>query len=120
MIKYNLFKPEDFTNDDFDFAQTEIASDYANEKLNALIEAWPVVTTQKAPPKNPDGSGITIIGQQWTELIDSPYQTHQARLAFIEPIKREPCKHEPFIKGDRAYKACTICGVELVATWSAK
>lgn len=44
--------------------------------------------------------------------------THQAKLLYIEPFRK--CKHEPFTKGDRAYKACTFCGVELKATWSEK
>ena len=54
--------------------------------------------------------------------------THKARLTFIEPIVKEPCKHEPMrafdSRGNKiegAYRnKCTICGVELIAEWSAK
>jgi len=58
--------------------------------------------------------------------------THKARLAFIEEIKKEPCKHEPediqIFNASGNYRfsfgagisKCKYCGVELQATWSEK
>lgn len=56
------------------------------------------------------------------------FQTHKARLAFVEPIVREECAHEPMSvfdssgqKIDGAYRnKCTICGAHLEAKWVSK
>ena len=80
--------------------------------LNKLIESWPVVYASK-----PDGKS-----ELWSNNETTGHDTHRAFLAFIEEIKKEPCKHEP-----GAYQAslgetirCCHCGVELQATWSEK
>ncbi len=111
----NFFKPEDFEgNDNFDgftFSDNrEKASSIANEKLNAAIESWPVVYGQ-----------LPVSGFSWTGPKQW-YDTHKARLAFIEEIVKEPCKHEPI--GDCYVSSgvikCQHCGVRLQATWSEK
>lgn len=71
----NLFKPEDFDKDGDGLVGTEVASRLANEKLNSLMESWPVVYNEER-------------ATAWT-CFSSPEDTHQARLAFIEPITRE-------------------------------
>jgi hypothetical protein len=105
---------------DFRYEITEIA----NAKLNALIESWPMVYWS--------GSEQLI----YREKIKN--YTHKARLAFIEEIVKEPCRHEPenlqfmtTINGmvsisdvqTKLYgtkKYCKHCGAELQATWSEK
>jgi hypothetical protein len=121
MIK--LFNAKDFAKNDPEvisadkYFHNEYAAIIANEKLNALIESWPVVLQYK--------EGIT---SHWnTEDVfgrpDNP--THTARLAFIEEIKKE-CKHEPEIHYDGEFDIsclipkCKHCRVELQATWSEK
>lgn len=99
------------------FKDCKTVSD-CEEKLNALIDSWPVVYTHSAFEKP----------GYWGPIEQSQYDdTHKARLAFIEPIVKEPCKHEP--ASDRLKKdpmlslvstKCLNCGVELKATWSGK
>jgi len=108
----DFFKAKDFAQGIGENIQ-QINADYANEKLNKLIESWPVVYGSNKRPL--DG---------WNE---KSYEstTHKARLAFIEEIKKEPCKHEPIqFQDDEGNLAanfiCRHCGVELVATWSEK
>ena len=74
------------------------ATEIANEKLNALIEAAPLIYS------NPDSQGIL---SEWDKEEKGPYpgDTHKARLMFVEELGKEPCKH---------------CGIELRATWEAK
>lgn len=137
MSKYNLFKPEDFYSRNM--IQTYIGSpitgktilvsdavSYSNTKLNALIESWPVVTGFV-------GEDDLLHYGNGTDSAD----THKAYLAFIEPIVKEECKHEPkyeillkagsdavdyeqLMKLLKSAKECRHCGVELTATWSAK
>lgn len=84
------------------------------EKLNALIESWPVVYVRPGPK----------MGFVASSLYLNERDTHKARLAFIEKIVKEPCKHEPsnlFLNDPRTYEAkCKHCGVKLVAEWRAK
>lgn len=97
----DLFEPEDFC--DIDFAAMDYAADVANKKLNKLIESWPVVYQ---------------FGNSWLPLNGTD-ATHKARLAFIEEIKKEPCKHEPedgwFMLSSPT--KCKHCGTQLQITW---
>lgn len=52
------------------------------EKLNKLIESWPVVYGQW-------GGVYRSFGESYTDKYDSG-ATHTARLAFIQEIKKEP------------------------------
>ena len=108
------------------------------EKLNALIESWPVVYGSHPSP------------YWYVENIvdfDKTKATTRARLAFIEEINKGPCNHEPneieitmnyeggFYSqrlgtfdmkklGNSKFRGvqsiCKHCGVELQATWSEK
>lgn len=122
----DFFKPEDF--DDRDpgpgkayMLTREESAQIANEKLNALIESWPVVYGKPLRPTNPDPEALKRY--QWSENKISG-DTHTARLAFIEEIIKVPCKHEPFFEeyggGLRGPAQCIHCGVELQLTWSEK
>lgn len=107
-----------FELDDFETVygpSQRLAVEIANEKLNKLIESWPVVYAHK------NGEQI------WAQAIYVKENVYKARLAFIEEIKKEPCKHEPEALEVRSYGYVTIgtakckhCEVELKATWSEK
>jgi hypothetical protein len=115
-----IFEPSDFEskheikNRIFTFT----AADIANAKIEKLMADWPVVyfSSENALGEI-KGSAALLIGKK--EAGD----THQARLAFIEPIKRE-CKHEPVViyEGEIpwAKQKCKHCGVELEAEWKVK
>jgi hypothetical protein len=127
-----FFKPEDFHrywSDKESCCSPAQAAETANEKLNALIESWPMVYLNDHRNIN---SGIRFISTEQTKL-----NTHKARLAFVEKIVKEPCKHEPIntVITDRhkvdlereiafnrypGVSRCKHCGVELQATWSEK
>lgn len=99
-----------------------------NEKLQKLIESWPVVWFNDDKTMSP----------YWeASSRQDKSHTHKARLAFIEEIKKECVKHIPKIQSkqvaspmsDDPYAAalvlgcsivCLNCGVELQATWSEK
>lgn len=114
----DFFKPEDFSlcMSGLSYEQRqEIAKD-ANEKLNKLIESWPVVYCTKL-----DSEDLN----HWTasEKMHIPIDTHKARLAFVEELLKEPCKHEPdhrrtWQNEDGTRKYYCRCGVELKATWT--
>jgi len=130
----NFFEPEDFGGDFGNHYTSRLdaigAAQVANEKLNKLIESWPAVYSWQGF-KNDDGSGIRPIKDEWTTMTGVPNTTHKARLAFIEEIKAEPCKHEPSWHGlktdlvvdrfDNTFASvgttCSKCGVKLLATW---
>jgi len=114
----DFFKPEDFAlNEDDSYTTIYTAASLANEKLFLLIESMPVVYGDTVGP--------------WSRATHHR-ATHKARLAFVEEIVKEPCKHEPdkvglFNNFDNpsqphfAYNSkCKHCGVELQATWSEK
>lgn len=122
VVKKDFFKPDDFqlatiqiggTSDMYLY--TEDAALVANEKLNKLIESFPVVYGAF------DGEKVTqTFGQ-----IKSVSNTHIAKLAFIEEIKKECVKHDPNYvytgPSTQDWKAvCKHCKVELQATWSEK
>ncbi len=112
-----------FKSEDFNFPETmsvdylgDRAAALANEKLNALIESWPYVYCNRIDSADQN---------KWTASeIKHPIDTHKARLAFIEEIVKEPCKHEPYQQLSQISPVdknwyCSKCGVELQATWSA-
>lgn len=118
-VTMNLFKPEDFylkgIGQDGGICYNT-AAEIANEKLNALIESWPMVYTRIILDGPMTGS---------CEQLKMPHHTHQTRLAFITPIEREPCVHEPADKfvgpNTQDWKVvCKHCNIELVPTWKAK
>lgn len=77
-----IFKPEDFKGlDGFSLSDCEDVAKACNDKINQLIESWPVVYGNLR-------SGFETIGRP-------SWATQQARLAFIEEIPNEPCIHEP-------------------------
>lgn len=92
------------------------ASVIANEKLDKLIEGWPVVYGKHWYMENT---------KRWNEF-NFPNAEFVARLAFIEPIKRE-CKHEIDLNmygfwglNTELKTKCKHCGAELEATWKVK
>lgn len=127
-----FFKPEDFNCRYSQETWHELAADIANEKLNKLIESWPVVYGEFQ-----DNMLVMPFG-----MVKGATDSHTARLAFIEKIKKECVNHEPEYAQDtiisfsgkeaarsnlstheygRVYlQRCKHCGVELQATWTAK
>lgn len=117
----DFFKPEDFETQTVWAPHSKSLASIANEKLNKLIESWPVVYgfASKAGWYKPD-----------TE--SNQYATHKARLAFIEKIEKECVRHEPVWENKSTVFPglvspnyygkvhCHKCGVELQATWSEK
>lgn len=99
----------------------EAAAYIANSKIEALIESSPVVFASK-----PDGKS-----ELWSNNERKGHDTHRARLAFIEEIKKECPGHEPggkLSKGSLEHvnrggsvndlkTFCKHCGVELVPEW---
>lgn len=115
-MKKGFFKPEDFNFgwiDKHDTRRIDIV-EACNTKLNKLIESWPVVY------------GHTNGAAWFVEKGKHVQEQHTARLAFIEEIKKEPCKHEPANPTVRMSPphisdiVCKHCGVELQATWEEK
>lgn len=102
----DFFKPEDFF---LGFTIPDVIAARSNEILNAEVEKWPVVYTDKT--------------QSHLSFVDEIGFTHKARLAFIEEIKKEPCKHIIYITNNDLKNTegfCKICKIELVAIWSEK
>lgn len=120
----NYFKTEDFLTDGNFFTAGDAAL-IANEKLNILIKSWPIVYGTETKY-----SGLGCGPINYNHFITS-LTTHKARLAFIEPIIKTICIHEPMsyvysvgaqiAEVPRDLKAkCVHCNIELVATWSEK
>ena len=114
--KLNIFTDKDFAKNDPEvisadkYLHNEYAAIIANEKLNKLIESWPLVYSNEG-----------ILTEYWGPTKHT-FNTHKARLAFIEETKKEPCKHEPteyvgqFGDTSRNWK-CRLCGAKLVVEW---
>ena len=126
-MKY-LFEPHHFEDvrgfKEVDSQTLDIIAKLASLQLDKIVQSWPVVYGNNFISN--DESAFDI-GSVWniTKLND---KTHKARLAFIEEIPKEPCKHEPvrdafggfmFLQTLQAF-TCKHCGVELQATWSEK
>lgn len=122
-----IFKPEDFYAVTFlGVSDAVLSADAANKKFNKLIESWPVVyfSSHNAIGELKGSAGL-IIGNK--QLGD----THKARLAFVEEIPKEPCKHTvashragngPWVL-DTEYDGsftCGKCGVKLEIQWKEK
>ncbi len=121
-----IFEPSDFAlmgsyPQAMDFKAC--AAHMANTKINKLMADWPL---GYATIKETDNE-VMVTSLCPTKHSDA---THVARLAFIEPIKREPCKHEAEVQvlhGTEGtifftpgYGKCKHCGAELEATWKVK
>ena len=100
-----------FTPEDFDFnivcgLALQIgpvdACNLANAKINKLIDSAPVVYAPN-------------IKAMWNSSKTS-YDTHRARLMFIEEIEKEECKHRPRAIDERQSN-CIYCNIELIAEW---
>lgn len=94
-------------------------------KLNKLLESATVVTGSINGDRVLCGWGNGIL----------PESTHQGLLIDVQPIEREPCKHEPstvtfytdispyskrIIFDYNSNPKCKHCGIDLVADWRAK
>lgn len=129
----NLFTPDDFNHLFIREAVTSFnIADIANAKLDKLIESWPVVYGFG------ETAGASSLWNMNGPSKERVVHTHTARLAFIEELPKEPCKHEPstdieinnLIRNSKTTNwrfddsklshYCMKCGVELVATWSEK
>lgn len=104
MQKVELFKPEDFDG-------AECYSNSANKKLQEYLESCPVAYFKYL------GGKPFNLGPELNKEDD----THTARLAFIEELAKESCKHEPTFVNDGDtinWKfSCKRCGVKLEAEW---
>lgn len=105
----DLFNPEDFQELDL-YGCAGAACEYANTKLNAEIEKWPVVLG------NRDG--------EWTEAPDyNELYIKTAHLAFIEEIEPKECEHKRVIVPEGwPYKnsepvVCFECRKDLSIKW---
>lgn len=93
------------------------AAHLANEKLRREGR----VVYGKIPETNGGWNGAWTFGE-------SKADTHTAMLINIQPIEKVECKHEPinycdYLEGGTVLKSgnkCKYCGIELIATWSAK
>lgn len=97
-----IFSEKDFSIEDLMHHPTvEIMfkhfADKCNKKINELIKSWPVVLGQI---KNIDG-GLTDKKYWCATQISNNGETHTARLAFIEEIKRECVNHIPKIQSNQ-------------------
>lgn len=115
----DFFKPKDFldTKGCQSYPVETIAS-IANEKLNALIESWPVVYGYDLAAENPTSRNIFFGKKEF----DS---SHKARLAFIEELPKKECVHKPIEFQDHVGSlainpVCRYCNAELKAVWSKK
>jgi len=109
----DFFKPEDFQSQTAWSCHSKSLAYIANAKLNALIESMAVVYSIEG-----------TISETWSNTKNK-FNTHKGRLAFIEEIVKEPCKHEPIsrwtVSGElQSVVTCKHCGVELVAEWKTK
>lgn len=108
------FKPEDFdgfVKGAYPLGMTamDAIALFANIKLEKWLESWPIIFLTQTPLGNLTGQSV----------LQYPHQTHKARLAFIEEIVKEPCRHEVDCPSSKR-PSCVYCGVELVAEWKAK
>jgi len=132
-MSMRIFTKEDFSIEDLMHHQTtEIMfqhfADKCNRKMDEIVKSWP-----KAYGK-----------EGFWDIERKSKHTFQCHLAFIEEIKKEPCKHEPEnfefkihaegylpaspghyqvhdSKGVTMFASkCKHCGVELQAHWEIK
>lgn len=112
-----FFKPEMFEGKiPWDLSCRQVRERFC-DIANEIVETWPVVILRDNGPYPLPNKWVIDDGG-----FDMSKFTKKARLAFIEEIKKEPCKHEPrevFWSQEREYHHydCKHCGVELKATW---
>lgn len=114
------FEPSDFLRNDKslgDHIRSIEMSDKANKKLAEIKESWKAEMLKDA---------VVVYGNTntWTTTKFGDNDKCKALLIQVEPIVKEPCKHEPSTMG--SYEGlyylpkCIHCGVELVAEWKQK
>lgn len=114
-----IFEPSDFDSWEAfppQMSAKAVMARIANAKLEKIMAKWPI---GYATIKETDNE-IIVTSLCPTKHSDA---THTARLAFIEPIKRECAKHEPedgWFMLSRPYVKCKHCNAELEATWKVK
>ncbi len=114
----DFFKAKDFAINDPEiisvdkFINNEKAAKIANEKLNALIESWPVVYNYN------EGLSSWWNPKEMVTTADNPVR--KARLAFIEEIIKQPCKHDSYTIVGFNIGVCNNCNAKLVAEWREK
>jgi hypothetical protein len=110
-MKKDFFKSEYFEHFGLSDWQKQFVAIEANQRLNQLIDSWPVVYADNVhlPWHNVSFQGAT----------------RQARLAFIRELPKEPCQHESQIVSFKhghpevpLKVKCFSCGAELQATWT--
>lgn len=116
----DYFKAEDFQIENV-FGDSKLAIEQkvamiANEKLYSLIQLWP-----KYYCKESLGTYHTFTIERFKD------STHIFRIAFIEPIVKEQCKHRvkqmSWVEenGVELFHArCEMCGAELISEWKVK
>lgn len=78
-------------------------------EIKKVVESWPVVYRSQI-----------IECDDWSNQKMAGH-TQKARLAFIEPIVKEPCNHDPNLLNQKIGGwFCKHCGIELVAEWREK
>lgn len=103
------FEPSDFDDQLLMYGSTLIACEKANRKLDEWRKHATVVY---------NAEGVDD-GEAWEKkkYIDA---THRALLIDIEPLHKEPCKHEPYTITNSPDIKCRHCGVKLKARWEAE
>lgn len=101
------FEPSDFWNID-------LSPRFIADRANSLLDQWRKEATVVNGKIKETNSGWDCA---WT-VGKSSADTHRALLIDIEPLHKEPCKHEPTFH-DNDVDACKHCGVKLKATWEA-
>lgn len=128
-MKKPIFTPEDFYPEGSNpnvqlLALARQFSNIANAKIEKLIESWPEVYGFEEEDGN----------RYFSTEPQCKSDTHSARLAFIEELPKEKCKHEPIIINGQNYRSswvkgedefvsisrCKHCNIELIADWRAK
>lgn len=123
-----LFQPSDFGDKPIFLPQE--AADKANEIIEKLVAEAEVVYKQP---------GMGLFGGTWTAFPPSGGTYKKGAVLFVEDVeKKECCVHTPSLKhpaqsfpfvGQDLYAAadllgssvvCSVCGVELKASWSKK
>jgi hypothetical protein len=92
-------------------ADAMTCAERSNAKLDRWLEAQPKVYGKS------QNDFHFLWNQSAINFDENTYKhTHTARLVCVEPIKKEPCKHEPRNKNDLV-PYCKHCGATLVAEW---
>jgi len=125
-----IVQPSDFLDDEGYYLSVDSMAEMVNSRFSELIESWPTWYADRSMREL-----TPIIQDEKNHIaISSNFRNsyYQFKMAFIKPIKNEPCKHEPVLASinaiyrpqgrlpeDENYK-CKHCGVELEVTWREK